>query len=209
MLCYKTWFRKGIWYCECIYSRYILCICGLSWGILISLIGFLLGNSSASFIRIIYCFFSLLFVLLLSWGDQSCMQHTRCRLIIYLYGSVVIFFFSSSMQVFSPSKANWSLWKDREGWEAATSQNSSWNPSFRICKLQSLVKSFHFCPQKTAQWGYLVTWTEQRNPLNALQHIVSWLGAESCSAKARKPGLLWKLRAPFSRLQTSGDAFSG
>lgn len=118
-------------------------------------------------------------------------------------------FFSSSMQVFSPSKANWSLWKDREGWEAATSQNSSWNPSFRICKLQSLVKSFHFCPQKTAQWGYLVTWTEQRNPLNALQHIVSWLGAESCSAKAHKPGLLWKLRAPFSRLQTSGDAFSG
>lgn len=162
-----------------------------------SLIGFLLGSSSASFIRIIYYFFSISFIILLSWGDQSCMQQHKMQAHrIFIWQSSDIFFFSS-IQVFSPSKANWSLWKDGEKWQVAISWNNSWNPCLRICKLQSQVKSFCFCPQKTAQQGCLVTWMENRRLLSALQHTLSWLGAESCSAKAHDPGLLWKLRSPF------------
>lgn len=69
-----------------------------------SLIGFLLGSSSASFIRIIYYFFSISFIILLSWGDQSCMQQHKMQAHrIFIWQSSDFFFFSS-IQVFSPSK---------------------------------------------------------------------------------------------------------
>jgi len=89
----KTWHRKGIQYCECAYSKHISCMCCLHWGILVCLIGFLFGSSSALFISIIYSFsFFFTFYNFAELRTPELHAAFEMQARHYLYGGIILFF---------------------------------------------------------------------------------------------------------------------